>query len=95
MKVYADVMHRLHEKGVTNGKEIMLYSMLCELAEHDKEVYCTPTNKFLSERLCVSERQIRNYLSHLKKQKVIELVLYTNGFQTKSGVVYRIIWPLI
>lgn len=61
----------LDSKGITNGKEIMLFAKLVALC--GKTNTCTPSNKYLSNLLCCSERNIRNYLKNLKGKGVIKI----------------------
>lgn len=75
-----ELIHALNEIKITNGKEIMLFAKL--LAMSERKGFCCPSNGYLARILCVSERNITNYIRDLEEKKVIKTEHVREGNKT-------------
>ena len=75
-----ELIRALNEIKITNGKEIMLFAKL--LAMSEGKGFCCPSNGYLARILCVSERNITNYIRDLEEKKVIKTEHVREGNKT-------------
>ena len=75
-----ELIHALNKIKITNGKEIMLFAKL--LAMSERKGFCCPSNGYLARILCVSERNITNYIRDLEEKKVIKTEHVREGNKT-------------
>lgn len=77
----------LSDLKITNGKEIMLFGKILSLAQNDDKA-CTASNKYLSEFLCTTDRNVRNYLDDLKEKNLIKTYEKKEGLRTTTRYIY-------
>lgn len=86
--VYIDwnLIKVLNDLGITNGKEIMLFSKIISLSKKDKA--CTASNDYLSDFFCTTDRNIRKYLQNLKDKGLIKVFEQKEGLKTTTRYIY-------
>ena len=80
------LIKRLHELGIKNGNEIMLFCKILHL--QSKGNGCTASNDYFSGLFCLSDRQIREYLSDLKSKGLIKTYEKKLGLKTTTRYIY-------
>ena len=76
----------LNDLGITNGKEIMLFSKILSLSKKDKA--CTASNDYLASFFCTTDRNIRKYLQDLKDKELIKVFEQKEGLKTTTRYIY-------
>lgn len=83
----AGLIKILSDLKITNGKEMMLFCKIVALAQN-KDKACTASNKYLSDFLCTTDRNVRNYLEDLKEKNLIKTYEKKEGLKTTTRYIY-------
>lgn len=86
VQVKYPMIKRLHELGIKNGNEIMLFCKIFYLQCDGKE--CIASNEYFAKLFCLSDRQIRDYLSDLKSKGLIKTYEKKLGMKTTTRYIY-------
>lgn len=80
-----NIIKRLNDLGITNGKEILLF---CEILKLSMDDDCIASNDYFSDLLCTSDRNIRKYLQHLKETNLITMHEQKEGMKETTRYIY-------
>lgn len=69
IKIDENTIKVLDKAGVTNGKVILLFAKILEIAKNNG--CCISTNLYFANLLCTTERNISTYIKMLKDAGVI------------------------
>ena len=80
------LIKKLHKLGIKNGNEIMLFSKILGLQNNGEG--CIASNDYFSGFFCLTDRQIRDYLSDLKSKGLIKTYEKKQGLKTTTRYIY-------
>ena len=87
IKVDVDILYKLStEYSITNYGEILLYSKIEDMSV--RKGYCSARNKYFSQILNTTERNIQKYLKDLKNKGCIKIFENKVGTYTESRKIY-------
>ena len=86
VQVKYPMIKRLHELGIKNGNEIMLFCKIFYLQADGKD--CIASNEYFANLFCLSDRQIRDYLADLKDKGLIKTFEKKLGMKTTTRYIH-------
>lgn len=89
--VYEQVMEKLDEAGITNGKIMLLYGKIMSLAQNEDGACCA-TNGYFAAVLKTDVRNIQKYLKTLKEKGFIKMY-EEKSTREYAFTVTRLIYP--